>query len=142
MPRKFRLPALGLIANAGFFVATMIVYWSGWETNKRLGFALLIGVLLFALTKMREGVKVKDLDIIAAVWLVPYIVGLGSLSYLGNFGGLGIIPFGWDFLLGLLLSVVIFYFAGRCRLPSDKAAQYIAEYGETSGVIPTDEPPI
>lgn len=142
MPRKFRLPALSLFANTGFFVATLIVYWSGWETSQRLGLAMLIGIVLFVITKIREKVAMKDLDLFAAIWLIPYITGLGLLSYLGSFGGLGIITFGWDILTALVLSVSVFYLAGWCRLPKEKAALYITEYGESQGEIPTDEPPI
>ena len=64
------------------------------------------------------------------------------LSYLGGFGGgLGIIPFGWDLAIAVILSVSVFYPASWCRLSNDKASQYIAEYGVESGEIPTDEPP-
>lgn len=139
-PRKFRLPAVRLFANAGFFVTTLIVYWSGWETSKRLGLALVFGIIIFTVTKMRENITIKNLDLFSAIWLVPYLIGLGLLSYLGGFGGLKIIPFGWDILVAFVLSVTVFHIAYSCRLPREKAAQYIAEYGESLGETPTDEP--
>lgn len=75
-----------------------------------------------------------------ALWLVPYLAGLGILSYLRNFGGgLGVIPFGWDVAAAAALSVGVFYFAGWCRLPPEKTVLYVEEYGEPLGDQPTDD---
>ena len=78
-----------------------------------------------------------------ALWLIPYIIGLGLLSYLGDFsGGLGVIPLGWDVVAAAVLSVSVFYLASWCRLPNERTERYVNEYGVQLGDVPTDETPI
>jgi len=128
-PRRFKLPAVGLIAHGGFLVATLIVYWSGWDTTWRLGLALLAGGLMFAIAKLREGSSRRALNVRGAIWLAPYVIGLGLLSYLGDFGGgLGVIPFGWDAAAAAVLSISVFYLASWCRLPNEQTREYVDEY--------------
>jgi len=142
-PRRFKLPAVGIIANAGFLVATLIVYWSGWHTTWRLGLALVVGVVIFAIAKYREGAARQKLDVRGALWLIPYIVGLGLLSYLGDFsGGLGVVPLGWDLACAAGLSISVFYFASWCRLSKERTEKYVNEYGQQLGDEPSDETPI
>lgn len=142
-PRRFRLPAAALIANAAFLVATLIVYWSGWHTTWRLGCTVLVGAAVFVVAKLREGVSYTELDLRGALWLVPYALGLGVLSYLGDFsGGIAVIPFGWDVVVAAALSVTVFYLAAWCRLPAEKTSTYLGEYGDPAGHPPTDEAPL
>ena len=142
-PRRFKLPAVALVANAGFLVATLIVYWSGWHTTWRLGLALVVGGIVFAIAKLREGPERQPLDVRGALWLAPYLAGIGLLSYLGDFsGGIGVIPFGWDVAAAVLLSISVFYFAGWCRLSDDKTRAYVDEYGMELGGAPDDDAPI
>ena len=75
--------------------------------------------------------------------MVPYILGLGALSYLGDFsGGLGIIPLGWDIAAAAVLSISVFYFASWCRLPGERTEKYVSEYGVQLGETASDETPI
>jgi len=142
-PRRFKLPAVGLVANAGFLVATLIVYWSGWHTTWRLGLALIVGGVVFAIAKLREGPDRQPLDVRGGLWLAPYLVGIGLLSYFGDFsGGLGVIPLGWDVAAAAVLSVSVFYFAGWCRLSNEKTREYVEEYGQEPGRAPDDDSPI
>ena len=142
-PRRFKLPAVGVFANAGFLVATLIVYWSGWDTTWRLGLSLIVGGMVFVVAKLREGTSRQALDVRGAVWLVPYILGLGALSYLGDFsGGLGVIPLGWDIAAAAVLSISVFYFASWCRLPGERTEKYVSEYGVQLGEPASEETPI
>ncbi|MDX1433069.1 MAG: APC family permease [Gammaproteobacteria bacterium] len=142
-PRRFRLPAVALIANTGFLVATLIVYWSGWHTTWRLGCTLLLGAAIFVVAKRLEGASSADLDLRGALWLVPYAIGLGLLSYLGDFsGGRGVIPFGWDIAAAAVLSVGVFHLASWCRLPAEQTTLYLGEYGDPSGPPPSDDAPL
>ncbi|MEH6547873.1 MAG: hypothetical protein V7701_15660, partial [Sneathiella sp.] len=48
--------------------------------------------------------------------------------YLGNFGnGTGIIPFGYDLVLGSVIGLVAFILASHSRLPDQKTADYVVE---------------
>ncbi len=125
-PRSVRLPAVRLVGVLAFAIATLIVYWSGWDTVWRLGLALIVGLLLLL---ARFSGKLGEMDITEALWLIPYFIGIGLISYLGQFGegAQKQIPFGWDIVVCTVFSVVIFVLAVRSALPQDKFQEYIVE---------------
>jgi amino acid transporter len=123
--RPLRLPAVEILAGAAFIIATLVLYWSGWDTLWRLGFYLLAGLVLFLIHVGRNGAA--NLDLAEAAWLPPYLIALGLVSAFGSFGGTGDIPFGWDIVILVGLSVVTFQIAVRCRLPQEKLDRYLAE---------------
>ncbi|MCY6383412.1 APC family permease [Hoeflea prorocentri] len=112
--RPFRLPAVSVFGYTTFILATLIVYWSGWHTVKVLGLAMLVGAVLF-FVRLRS-MNREELNLRQAAWLLPYIAGLGVLSWLGSFGGLGVISQGYDIAACAAFSAVIFYMAVRCAL--------------------------
>ncbi|NOD75278.1 MULTISPECIES: APC family permease [unclassified Ruegeria] len=125
-PRSIRIPAVRLVALTAFAIATLIVYWSGWDTVWRLGIALIVGKILL-LIRFRG--RLDEMDLTEAVWLMPYFAGLGLISFLGQFGtgALKQIPFGWDILLCVVFSAIIFALAIRSALSDEKFMKYIAE---------------
>ncbi len=126
-PRLFRLPAAAPVGAAAFVAATWTLYWSGWHTTWVLGLALLAGLVLFLLMREQVGAE-GSLDLPQVRWLPAYLVGLGVLSYLGNFGGgIGVIPFGWDLLAGVALGLASFAHAYRDRLPADHVVANLRE---------------
>lgn len=127
--RSFKVPAVTLTAGAAFVVATLVVYWSGWDTIWRLGLALVAGFIWFAVGRWGVSRENKmDLDLREAIWLVPYLAGIAVVSLLGHFGnGLGIIPFGWDQLLIVILAIGSFRYALVCKLSQQKFDRYMEE---------------
>ncbi len=125
-PRSIRIPAVKLVAVAAFAIATLIVYWSGWDTVWRLGIALAVGMVLL-LARFRH--RLDEMDVTEALWLVPYFAGIGLISFFGQFGdgAQRQIPFGWDIALCLLFSAVIFGLAVRSALTAEKFQTYISE---------------
>ncbi|GGF65611.1 amino acid permease [Azorhizobium oxalatiphilum] len=126
--RPLRLPAVNVIAAAAFIISTLVVYWSGWSTVWRLGVCLGVGLALFlvyARPRMREAPDTRE-----ALWLVPYCLGTALLSYLGTFGGIGLLPFGWDMVAVALFALRIFFWAIGSRLPPDKFAARLEEARE------------
>ena len=113
-PRPFRLPAAGLVGYATFILATLIVYWSGWQTVRIIGLAMVIGVLVFAL-RMRWMDR-DELDLRQAAWLLPYGIGLGLLSWLGSFGGINLIGEGYDIAACAIYCAFIYRLALRSTI--------------------------
>lgn len=131
--RSFRLPILWLTGPAAFVVATLIIFWSGWDTFLRLAICLFAGGLLFLLRMKREGVGAMDLK--EAFWLIPYLIGMALLSWMGTFGGgIGLLPFGWDLLAVGVFSVIIFHYAVRCGLSVEKYEEYLQEEIDSGGL--------
>ena len=113
--RPFRLPAAYVLCMLAFYCCNLFSYWTGWVTISKLAIALMVGIILFAFAYLRGVVKVKPQDLQAATWIIPYLLGIVAISYLGSFGGRNIIPFGWDFLVIAIFSVGIMYLAIRSR---------------------------
>ena len=141
-PRPFRLPAASLLAPAAFVAASEILLFTGWAVVWKLIVAILIGFALLGLsTATGTGARTMSLDWQSAAWLWPYLLGMAVISYLSSFdtGTPSAIPllglhgprneltFGWDILAVALLSVAVYAFAIRSRLPAEQALEYIGD---------------
>jgi amino acid transporter len=150
LPRPYRLPAGHILAPLGFVLATFIVYWAGWSTYTTLMVALLIGYALMAgSAALHLNPNQPEVDWGAAVWIFPYLIGMGVISYFGTFGaptggpggiigGVGVfktVLVGGKNELGLyggLLvsaawSLLIYYVAMARCLPAAKVDEYVRE---------------
>ena len=143
--RPYRLPAAQFIAPLAFVLATFIVYWAGWETYTTLMVAMLIGyALMLASAAFHLNPNQPRIDWGAAIWIFPYLIGMGVVSYFGTFGSGGIIGGVGVFktvlvggnndlgLVGGLLvsaawSLLIYYTAIYRRLPPEMVDEYVRE---------------
>jgi amino acid transporter len=125
-PRPFRLPFAVPLCFFAFYSCNLFSYWIGWETISKFAIALVIGLSCFAMAYSRGKVEIDKSELKAAYWLLPYLLGLIVISYLGSFGGRRIITFGWDFLIIGLFSILILYLSIRTR--STLTAQEIEDY--------------
>lgn len=136
--RPYKLPAGKFISPLSFVVANLIIFWSGWDTLWRLGFAILIGYVLlgsYAAYAIRKNLPdAPRLDFKAAQWLVPYLLGIGVMSYLSTFGGTGDLPLWWDVLVVTVFSLVIYYWAKATASAPEAIERSIEE------VVVTDAP--
>jgi amino acid transporter len=125
--RPFRLPLVWLVAPAGFIVANLIIYWSGWTTVWRLMVALGIGFVVFVVSRPFTGEEgeQQSLDLRGAMWLPPYLVGLSVISYLGRYDGRNLIPFWIDLIVLAVFSLAIFWLALQLRIPDEQAKRYV-----------------
>jgi len=113
--RHFRLPAAYFISFLAFYFCNLMSYWTGWETISKLAIAILIGLIVFSLTCFKNKKSFNELGFKSGIWVIPYLLGLILISYLGAFGGKQIIPFGWDFLIIGIFSTFFFYIAIHYR---------------------------
>jgi amino acid transporter len=109
--RPFRLPAANIICPFAFYFCNLLSYWCGWDTIWKLAIAMLIGSAFFSAAVFRKQIKLTPHALRSGLWMIPYLIGLVLISYLGAYGGKEIIPFGWDFLVIGIFSMVILYFA-------------------------------
>ena len=78
LQRPYRLPAGGVLAPLSFILATLIVYWAGWETYSTLMAAVIIGYVFMLLSNVfRLNPKVPEIEWKTGRWLFPYLIGLG-----------------------------------------------------------------
>jgi len=141
-PRPFKLPAASFLAPGAFVAASEILLFTGWAVMWKLIVAILIGFALLALSAATDSTaRNLSLDWRSAVWLWPYLLGMGAISYLSSFdtntpssipllglhGPRNELTFGWDILVVAVFSLVIYALAIRSRLPAHRALEYIGD---------------
>jgi amino acid transporter len=141
--RPYRMPGAAVIAPIAFILASMIIYWSGLETIWKLGIAIVIGYVVIgifmAFDKQRPPLNWKS-----ASWLPVYLIGMGIISWQGQFSGgavsapinTGRIPFWWDMLIVAVFSLIIYYWAQAVRLPRDEMLELVSR----QAAEPAEEP--
>ena len=145
LPRPYRMPGGQFWAPAGFVLATFIVYWAGWSTYTTLMLVVLIGYALMGISfAFRMNSNQPEIDWSAAGWVLTYLIGVGLISYFGQFGAGGIIgsvgvfntilvganndlPLGIDLAVLAAFSLAIYYWAIATRLPEAKVDHYVRE---------------
>jgi hypothetical protein len=112
-----------VLAPLAFIVANFVILWTGWKTDWKLGVAILLGyVLLAACYLLKLNPTEPVLDWRAAQWLPVYLVGLGVIVYLSDYGPMKspVIPLWWDMVVTAVFSLVIYYWALHVALPTEK----------------------
>jgi amino acid transporter len=114
--RPFRLPMANFLCLLAFYCCNLVSYWTGWETIWKLEIAIAIGFVFFLIAYFRGHIAKSQAGLRSLIWICPYFLGFFLISYLGSFGGKNIIPFGWDFLILAVFSVIILYLAVVTRV--------------------------
>jgi hypothetical protein len=92
LPRTYRLPAAHILSPLAFLGANFVILFTGWQNVSTLIVALLLGYALIALSyAFKANPKAPPMDWGAAPWIITWIVGMGVITYLGDFGPGGII---------------------------------------------------
>ena len=67
----------------------LIILWSGWDTDWKLGVAILLGYVILGPTRVfRLNSHNPVMQWRAAQWLPVYLIGLGLIVYLSPYGPL------------------------------------------------------
>jgi amino acid transporter len=126
--RPFRVPGGHVIPLLAFWVANLIIYWSTWPVNWKLFIAVLIGFVLLGVFRLTGSVDPDTFDFKAgASWTLPWLAGLALISYLGDYGGRGVIGFGWAIPILFAFSVVIYGIAYATPLPAETIRRHIED---------------
>jgi len=145
--RPWRAPAGSVLAPLAFVVANLLILWSGWDTVWRLGVAIAIGYVILVATRVfRLNSHSPELDLKAASWLPFYLVGMGAIVYLSDFGPTSHQLFGqlgptpnwfplwWDIVAVAIFSTIIYYWAIAVALPTHRIEEMIGDV-----VLPEEE---
>jgi amino acid transporter len=130
--RPYRMPAAGVLAPAAFAVANLLIYFSGFEAVWKLGIVLVIGYVIMGIFMAIDPQR-PPLDWKSATWLPAWIIGLGIISWQGQYFNTvltdnhplppvntGNIPFWWDIVTVVGFSLIIWFWAMRTKLPRDE----------------------
>jgi amino acid transporter len=126
--RPYRLAGGGVISPLAFIVANLLILWSGWTTDWKLGVAILIGYVILVLNRvLRLNPIAPELNWKAAQWLPVYLIGLGLIVYLSDFGPLThpVFPLYVDIAVVAVFSLIIYYWARAVALPAERIQRVI-----------------
>jgi amino acid transporter len=142
--RPYRAPFGPVLAPLAFVVANLLILWSGWDTVWRLGVAIVIGYVILAATRVFNwNSRSPQLDLRAASWLPFYLVGMGAIVYLSDFGPMAnpVFPLWWDMVAVAIFSAAVYFWALAVALPTERIQDMIGEVvlPEEEGIA-TDEP--
>ena len=106
--RPFKLPMYHLCCFVAFYICNLIVFWTGFTIVWKMLVVICLG---YAFLIIRTSMNKQALDLTSSLWLFPYLSGMGLLSFLGSFGGINAIHFGYDFGVLLIYSLIIYWLA-------------------------------
>jgi amino acid transporter len=147
-PRAYRLPAAKVLCPLAFVFANCIVYFAGWSNVFWLYVLIVFGFVIFGIYQATQPAANRAvLDWRAAQWIIPWLLGLGLISWQGqytstpnkvfgitlnptlNIGGAH--PHGisewYDLILIAVFSLAIYYWAVHVAMPTDKVQAAVAD---------------
>jgi amino acid transporter len=139
--RPYRMPIAGVLAPAAFAVAGLLIYWSGFEVVWKLGIVLVLGYIIMGIFMAFDPQR-PPLDWKSAVWLPAWLIGMGIISWQGQYSGAASsdkhprpptntlnIPFWWDILAVAGFSVIIYFWAMRTKLSREAMLALVNKQG-------------
>ncbi len=135
--RPYRMPAAWFIGPLGSLICSFLIYWSGFETVWKLGICLVIGYVLIG-AFMAFDPQRPPLDWKSAQWLPFYLLGMGVISWQGQYGPDNTfrIPFGLDFVVVAAFTLVIYYWAVAVSLPREEMMRLVALQSSRMADVP------
>jgi amino acid transporter len=147
-PRAYRLPAAGFLCPLAFIFANCIVYFAGWSNVFWLYVLIVVGFLIFggyqlAIPRERRAI----IDWRAAQWILPWLAGLGVISWQGQYTSTPDKVFGitmqptlniggkvpsttsewYDLIIIAVFSLIIYYWAVHVAMSTDKVQAAVAD---------------
>jgi amino acid transporter len=131
--RPYRLPAAAVLGPVAFIIANLLIYWSGMEVVWKLGVCIVAGYALIGVSMAFDKQR-PPLDWKSAQWLPAYLIGLGIITWQGQYSGgavaapinTGRIPFWWDMLAVAAFSLIIYYWAQATKLPREEMLNLVS----------------
>ena len=126
-PRPYRLGAYQVLAPIAFISSNLIIYWSSFQAQWKLDLAILLGLILFTITRlMRRSEDRSPLRWLGSAWVWPWLGGMTVIGWLGCYGGDKRIPEWWDIAAVVAFSMVIYVIAVRVAVSSEEVGAAVA----------------
>ena len=109
MHRPFELSYSFICCHIAFYACNLMLYWCGFDIIIKLYFAILVGLTINLIYQRKSLLSCPP----SLYWFLTYMTSLLLLSYLGSFGGIGLLKFPYDVLLILPFSLIMLYGSQR-----------------------------
>lgn len=109
----FSKKCIHAICITAFIICNLLIYWSGWAIVSKMMILFLVGyiTLFFTVWRNKNPEIIEKLHVKRGSWSILYLIGVLLISYFGSFGGTHKIPFGLDFGVVAIFSVLIYAIA-------------------------------
>lgn len=136
--RPYRLPAAGVLAPLAFVISNLIILWTGWDTDWKLGVAILIGYVILGASRATGSTShAPHLHWRSAQWLPVYLVGMGAVVFASGYGdGEGWLGVWSSLVVTALFSVAIYCWAVAVALPAHEIREMLSEVSDDEDVLP------
>ncbi len=136
--RLFTLRGGRFWAPLAFFFASLLLYWEGWPLTGYVLAVLFLGALIYLALAFWGNASIPAIK--HGIWYVGWFIVMAVMSYLGSseFGGINVIPMGWDIPTIAVISLVFFYWGVHERIPYSEANEPASADVEKTGPAPTD----
>lgn len=127
------IKGMSVIAPLSFVIATLILYWAGWNELRIALPILLAAGLVYLYQQSRQAIG--WLDARAGLWVVGYIIVILLLSWVGSFGDGAEkwIAAPWDSVVVALFGLATFFVGTKA------AEHYLAEHPVPEPLVDADE---
>lgn len=107
--RPYRLPAASIIAPIAFIVTNLMVFWSGFKAIEIVIPLDLAGVILLLVYNRYN--KVNGKGMLYGIYLPIFLLFILVYSYISSsfFGGINLVPFPYDTIIFIIISVIFYY---------------------------------
>lgn len=111
--KPFSPKCIHTLCILAFIICNCLIYWSDWKTVSNILILFLVGYVVLGITILQnKGFASKEkLHFKRGCWVIFYLIGMGLISYFGDFGGTKLITFGMDFVVISIFSVMIYFLA-------------------------------
>ncbi|WP_206832262.1 APC family permease [Alicyclobacillus fructus] len=111
--RPVRVPGMAVIAPIAFIFASLILYWAQWPLTGEVIIVIIIGLPIYFYYTAKAGWRGFSEHFRRGLWLIVYLLWMALVSFLGSgkFGGIGVLPYGWDMVV-VAVSALVFYLWG------------------------------
>jgi hypothetical protein len=117
-------------------VSGLVIYWVGWSDLLKTIPIVAVGLVWYAVTAVRQRHGWAEMR--GGLWLLAHLVVLYSMSAIGSFDGLGVVPAPWDSALVAVVSLGIYFWgcaSGTAFLRANPGViSRIDESSESTGV--------
>jgi amino acid transporter len=125
--RPYRLPAHQVLAPIAFIAANLIIYWSSYQAEWKLGLAIVLGLIIFAITRATGSAAERiSLNWRSSAWVWPWLIGMIIIGYFGRYGGSNKIPEWWDIVTVTVFALIIYFFAVQTAVSSEEVRAAVA----------------
>jgi amino acid transporter len=140
--RPYRLAGATWLSPFAFIIASLLIDWSGFQIVWKLGIVLVVGYILIGIWMAYDKQR-PPLDWKSALWLPVYLIGMGLISWLGNFGpdNAQHIEFWAEMGITAAFALAIYIWAYFSALPREEILNLIErQSGGDTGIEPVAEP--